>query len=211
MTSLLEGLNDPEDVRRRRELVRQARQKEDDGEYLDGTFGLCRQACDKLDGAGSSLRDAHAILEAMDKRASDSSDNFHLRDLLKALSSAQARMSTIVRTFRRLEERADQQKEDDKERLDAAAELLHQACARMIEASVTIGEAQKLAETTDRQARTGVASRVTLSRRLRSREFLRAVSAVRGNLSRIVRSARTTANLQEGAVREAMNSEPGFE
>ena len=211
MASLIEGLDDPEDTRRRKDLVRKAQRKEDDGEYLDGTFSLYGHACDRLEEAGITLSEAHAFLEAMDKKASNGDEDLYLRELLKTASSAQSHISTIIRTFKRMEERAVRKGEEDKKLSDGAVALLHQACAKMADASVMIGEAHKLAELTDRRARMGAGSRVTLDRRIRSKEFLRSVSGVRGNLSRIVRTARTVADLQEGAIREITNSEAGFE
>ncbi|KKM74618.1 hypothetical protein LCGC14_1398560, partial [marine sediment metagenome] len=201
----------PEEARRRRDLIQKARRKEDDGEYLDGTFSLCRQACDKLEGASSTLGEAHTILEVVDKKVPEEDENIQLRELLKATVSAQSRISSIVRSFQRLEGRVRQKEEEDRKHFEDAVALLHQACAKMMDASVVIGEANKLAELTDRRARMGAGSRITLSRRIHSKEFLRAISGVRGNLLRIMRAARTTADLQEGAVREAINSEAIFE
>jgi hypothetical protein len=207
----LQGLNNPEDIQRRKDLVRRAQREEDDGEFLSGVFGLCRQACNKLDGANSSLGDAYTMLEEMDKGIAKGNEDFHLRDLLKAMSIAQSRISSIIQAFQKLEGRAGRQREDDKKRLDNATELLRQACIKMGEASVTIGEAHKLAEVTHKRAQIGTGARVALSRRLRSRDFLKTISGIRGSLSRIVRTARTTANLQEEAVREVINSRSAFE
>jgi len=210
VSSLFEGLN-PEDVRGRLEAFRRARRQDEDGEFLEGTFRLCGQACDRLDDARTALDDARTALAGVGKVPVRAAGDFDVEELLKALSAASSRLSSIVRGLRKLEDRSKQLKEDEGERMRESEELLRLAHARMAEALGAIGDARKLAERTDRRARSGPGSRVILSRRLQSREFLKVVSGIRDGLSRVTRRVRVAAGLQEESVRNSVNLDPGFE